>query len=160
MSNMSKDYFCFESESGKISFLAGVIDVLSDNLSIHCNDFNTMDADIFYIPNQDISLLNDAVKKRVHSYYSLLGGLNKPDTIEKLDFRLTKVDSDPAKYIIKNVSEFQKTVRQSKQLIISCSSLIGIYKSQSVFMNQYEHRTKTLIFLAEHMGLSHGDTFL
>lgn len=108
MSNMSKDYSCFESESGKTSFLAGVIDVLSDNLSIHCNDFNTMDADIFYIPNQDISLLNDVVKKRVRSYYSLLGGLNKPDTIEKLDFRLTKVDSDPAKYIMKNVSEFQK----------------------------------------------------
>ena len=60
---MSKEYWCFESESGETSFLAGVVDVLSDNLSLHCTDYNTLDADVFYIPNQDISQLNEAVKK-------------------------------------------------------------------------------------------------
>ena len=78
MCKMSKEYCCFEYESGQTSFLAGIVDVLSDNLSIYCSDFNTMDADIFYIPNQNVTLLNNAVKNRVRRYYSLLGGLNKP----------------------------------------------------------------------------------
>ena len=40
---MSKEYCCFESESGETAFLAGVVDVLSDNLSLHCVDFHTLD---------------------------------------------------------------------------------------------------------------------
>ena len=82
---MSKEYFCFESESGETAFLAGVVDALSDDLSLHCVDFHTLDADVFYAPGQDISLLNEAVKKRLRSYYSTLGGLNRPEEIEKLD---------------------------------------------------------------------------
>ena len=108
MCKMSKEYCCFEYESGQTSFLAGIVDVLSDNLSIYCSDFNTMDADIFYIPNQNVTLLNNAVKNRVRRYYSLLGGLNKPEIIEKLDFRLTKVNIDPAKYMTEIIPEFQK----------------------------------------------------
>ena len=61
--NMSKESYCFEAESVKTAFLAGIVDVLSDNLSRHCVDFNAFDADVFYAPDQDISQLTDAVKR-------------------------------------------------------------------------------------------------
>lgn len=106
---MSKEYWCFESESGETSFLAGVVDVLSDNLSLHCTDYNTLDTDVFYIPNQDISQLNEAVKKRMRSYYSMLGGLNTPEKIEALDFHLIRKDCEPSQYIIDSVKELSKS---------------------------------------------------
>lgn len=106
---MSKDHCCFESESGETAFLAGVVDVLSDNLSLHCIDHNTLDADIFYVPNQDVSQLNEAVKKRMRSYYSLLGGLNKPEKIETLNFHLIRRDCEPAQYLIDTVKELSKS---------------------------------------------------
>ncbi len=82
---MSKEYCCFESESGETAFLAGVVDVLSDNLSLHCVDFHTLDADVFCAPNQDILQLTDAVKKRMLSYFSA-EGLNNTERIRELDF--------------------------------------------------------------------------
>lgn len=107
--NMSKESCCFEAESGKTAFLAGIVDVLSDNLSLHCVDFNDFDADVFYAPDQDISQLTDAVKKRMRSYFSLLGGLNQPEKIEALAFdHLVRVDSDPEQFMIDTVDELGK----------------------------------------------------
>ena len=107
--NMSKEYSCFEDESGKTAFLAGVVDILSDNLSLHCADFNDFDADVFYTPDQDVSQLTDAVKKRMRSYFSLLGCLNQPEKIEALAFdHLVRIDSDPEQFMIDTVDELGK----------------------------------------------------
>lgn len=106
--NMSKEYCCFKSESGETAFLAGVVDVLSDNLSLHCAYSEDLDADIFYTPDQDLSQLTDAVKNRMRSYYSLLGGLNEPEKIEALDFDdLVRVDCNSKSYMTHGVPELR-----------------------------------------------------
>lgn len=59
---MSKDYCGFSNEDGETAFLAGVVDVLSDNLSMALDNTNALDADIFLVVDNNISLLNDAVR--------------------------------------------------------------------------------------------------
>ena len=54
---MSKDYCGFENETGETGFLAGVIDVISDNLGMVLDFAEALDADIFYVKDNDISLL-------------------------------------------------------------------------------------------------------
>ena len=65
---MSKEYYEFENENGDVGFLAGVVDVLSDELTMMCDYGNAMDADIFFAENNDFSALSRAVKNRFHSY--------------------------------------------------------------------------------------------
>lgn len=85
---MSKDYFLFESESGETAYMAGVVDVLSDNLGLCCKYGNALEADLFYVKDNDISLLNDAVKKRLHIYNEKEGHNIPIEKIDKIDFQL------------------------------------------------------------------------
>ncbi len=85
---MSKDYFLFESESGETAYMAGVVDVLSDNLTMHCKFGNALEADIFYIKDNDMSLLNEAVKKRLHTYNEKEGHNISIEKIDKIDLQL------------------------------------------------------------------------
>lgn len=75
---MSKEYWGFENETGDTGFLAGVVDVLSDNLSMLCDFRYDFDADIFYLEDNDVSKLNDVIKSRLH-YYNKRYGVNLPD---------------------------------------------------------------------------------
>lgn len=96
---MSKEYWGFENETGDTGFLAGVVDVLFDNLSMLCDFRYAFDADIFYLEDNDVSKLNDVIKSRLH-YYNKRYGVNLPDEdIDNLNFRLNKsvADSDDAK---------------------------------------------------------------
>lgn len=89
---MSRDYCGFENEDSQTAFLAGVVDVLSDNLSTVCDFVHTLDADIFYVKNEDISSLNSAVKKRLHSYNEKYGENMSYEEIESLDLKLKKIE--------------------------------------------------------------------
>ena len=70
---MSKEYWGFSAEDGETAFLAGVVDVLSDELSLHIEYPQHLDADIFYVEDNDISKLNEAVKARMHTYKDRYG---------------------------------------------------------------------------------------
>lgn len=65
---MSKEYFEFENENGDVGFLAGVVDVLSDELTMMCDYSYAMEADIFFAENNDFSALSRAVQNRFRSY--------------------------------------------------------------------------------------------
>ena len=91
---MGKDYYLFECEKGDTAFLAGVVDVLSGNLGRYVKFGSAIDADIFYVKDNDISLLSDTVKKRLHTYNDK-EGLNIPyEKIQNIDFHLKEVKAD------------------------------------------------------------------
>lgn len=87
---MSKDYYQFENEKGDVAFLIGLVDVISDKLSLVCDFGYTLDADIFPLPDNDVSRLNDIVKKRMHIYKEQLENYDadKIDKINQIDFSL------------------------------------------------------------------------
>lgn len=95
---MSKDYYLFKNEKGDVAFLIGLVDVISDKLSLICDYGYTLNADIYPLPDNDLSLLNDIVKKRIHIYKEQLDNYNA-DKIEQIDFRLRKVETE-------NVNEY------------------------------------------------------
>ncbi|MDE6788307.1 MAG: hypothetical protein K2J47_03185 [Ruminococcus sp.] len=88
---MSKEYWGFEKETGGTGFLAGVVDVLSDNLGMLLDFPYAMDADIFYVKDNDISLLNNLVKNRLH-YYNEIYCCSKieKNKIDSINFDLDK----------------------------------------------------------------------
>ncbi len=103
---MSKDYWLFEKETGDIGFLAGVVDVLSDNLGMLLDYAYALDADVFFVKDNDMSLLNDSVKKRLH-YYNIRYGLHISEKeIDALDFELIKSDADPEKVLCDFISNY------------------------------------------------------
>ncbi len=63
---MSKDYCGFSNEDGETAFLAGVVDVLSDNLSMILDNTNALDADIFLVVDNNI-LIPQNSKRIFHS---------------------------------------------------------------------------------------------
>lgn len=85
---MSKDYFLFESESGETAYMAGVVDVLSDKLAMHCKFPYALEADIFYIKDNDMSSLNETVKKRLHTYNEKEGHNIPVEKIDKINLQL------------------------------------------------------------------------
>lgn len=87
---MSKEYWGFEKETGGTGFLAGVVDVLSDNLGMLLDFPYAMEADIFYVKDNDISLLNDAVKNRLHYYNERYDCKIEKDEIDSINFDLDK----------------------------------------------------------------------
>lgn len=97
--HMSKDYYLFENESGKTSYLAGVVDVLSDNLTMLCDFGYAFEADIFFVENNDFSLLNNSIKKRLNAYNPFYGNNISKNDIDDLDFKLKAVDCDIKKYL-------------------------------------------------------------
>jgi hypothetical protein len=89
---MSKEHGQLKDEDSETAFLVGVIDVLSDNLSLVGDYACALDADVFYIKGGDISLLNSAMKKRLRAYNEI-GGYGVPyEKIESLNITLEKQD--------------------------------------------------------------------
>lgn len=135
---MSKDYFGFSNEDGETAFLAGVVDVLSDELSMFLDDANALDADIFHVEDNDISLLNDAVKKRLHSYKDKYGcsSIITDEKIDAIDIQLQKsylsADAALLDYMKKNSDkkEFEKAVSEFlRNLKWHLGEPIGVYTS-------------------------------
>ncbi len=91
---MSKDYCGFSNEDGETAFLAGVVDVLADELSLFLDRTNALDADIFLVVDNNISLLNDSVKKRLHAYKDKYGcsSIITDEKIDAIDIQLKKSD--------------------------------------------------------------------
>lgn len=123
---MSKDYCGFSNEGGETAFLAGVVDVLSDELSMFLDYAYALDADIFHVEDNNISLLNDAVKKRLHSYKDKYGcsSIITDEKTDAIDIQLQKsyLSADAAlldymkknsdkKEIEKAVSEFLRNLK-------------------------------------------------
>ena len=94
---MSKDYLTFANETGTTAFLAGVVDVLSDNLQMILDFSYSLDVDIFYVEGNDLSLLNDSLKKRLLCYKQYYGGNTSEDKINALDFPSNIVTPLPSK---------------------------------------------------------------
>ena len=117
---MSKDYCGFSNEDGETAFLAGVVDVLSDELSMFLDYANALDADIFHVEDNNISLLNDAVKKRLHSYKDKYGcsSIITDEKIDAIDIQLQKsylsADAALLDYMKKNSDkkEIEKAVSE------------------------------------------------
>lgn len=91
---MSRDYWLFEGENPETAYMAGVVDVLGDNLSMVCDFPYTLDVDIFFVKDNDLSALDSTIKKRLHAYNEKEGHQISPDKIDALDFHLEKVDTN------------------------------------------------------------------
>lgn len=103
---MSKNHLAFVNETGKTAFLAGVVDVLSDNLQIVLDFSYAIDIDIFYIKDSNLSLLNDSVKKRLLCYKQYDGFNISEDKINALNFKLTKINTDVHDFICEQLKSF------------------------------------------------------
>lgn len=86
-----KHIFHIKNEKGDVAFLIGLVDVISDKLSLVCDFGYTLDADIFPLPDNDVSRLNDIVKKRMHIYKEQLENYDA-DKIDQIDFSLKQAD--------------------------------------------------------------------
>ncbi|MDE6501211.1 MAG: hypothetical protein K2L10_03935 [Ruminococcus sp.] len=103
---MGKEYWNFENEKGDTGFLAGVVDVLSSNLSMLCDYGYAFETDIFRIENNDISNINEIIKKRLHGY-NITDGINlQEDYINGLNLQLEKVNTDAEKILCDMISEY------------------------------------------------------
>lgn len=135
---MGKEYWGFENETGDTGFLAGVVDVLSDNLSMLCDFYYAFDADIFHLENNDFSKLNDVIKKRLH-YYNKRYGVNLPEEyINGLNLQLEKVNNDAEKILCDTISQYssEKDISEKvgeffRQLNWYLQKPIGIYVDKS-----------------------------
>lgn len=102
---MGKEYYCFENEKGDIGFLAGVLDVLAGNLP-QPDFFYAFEADIFRIENNDVSDINETIKKRLH-HYNIVDGRNIPEEyIDRLNLQLEKVNTDAEKILCDMISQY------------------------------------------------------
>ena len=97
---MSKDHFLFVEERAETAYLAGAVDVLSDRLEMCCEYGNALDADVFYVKDNDLSVLDDAVKKRLHSYKDKWGLRIPESRIDSICFDLKKVRSSDVKSVL------------------------------------------------------------
>ena len=95
---MSKEYWGFDTEKEQTCFLAGVVDVLSDELSLSCRGFTTLDADIFFIEDGDISKLEESFKKRLLSYMRCYSYYTADD-VNSLRLGLKRHDCDIGQYL-------------------------------------------------------------
>ena len=103
---MSKDYLTFANETGTTAFLAGVVDVLSDNLQMILDFSYSLDVDIFYVEGNDLSLLNDSLKKRLLFYKQYYGGNTSEDKINALDFQLTEINTDIHSFVSEQLKAY------------------------------------------------------
>jgi len=113
---MSKDYCGFENETGETGFLAGIVDVLSDNLGMILDYSYALDADIFYVKDNDISLLNDSVKKRLHDYKQKYGLTVPEEKIDILDFQLKEINTDVYNFICSQMKKYSSNDRLSDEV--------------------------------------------
>lgn len=113
---MSKEYWGFEQETGETGFLAGVVDVLSDNLGMLLDSPYAMDADIFYVKDNDISLLNYAVKKRLHHYNEIYDCKFEKDEIDSINFDLDKHEFFSNEVLAGQISSFSSSKKISEKV--------------------------------------------
>lgn len=107
---MSKDHLTFINETGETAFLAGVVDVLSDKLQMVLDFSYAIDVDIFRVENNDLSLLNDSVKKRLlyynKYYYDGLNNNISDDRINALNFQLTEINTDVHDFVCEQLKAY------------------------------------------------------
>ena len=113
---MSKEYWGFEKETGGTGFLAGVVDVLSDNLEMLLDFHYAMDADIFYIKDNDISLLNRSVKKRLHYYNEKYGCKIEKDKINSINFEFDKHEFVSNEILARQISAYSSSREISEKV--------------------------------------------
>lgn len=115
---MSKESWLFEGEDGQTAFLAGVVDCLSESLSMICDFGFTLDADIFYIKDNDFSVLNETIKKRLHTYSTINYWDSEKkeytiditdEEIDSLSFKLYIADYDVKKYLCERFSQYSSS---------------------------------------------------
>ncbi len=102
---MSKDYYLFENESGETAYLAGIVEVLSNNLSLVCDFGYSFEVDIFYMKDNDFNYLENSLKKRFYSYTSQ-GGRTTIKDIDKLNFKFDILKTDVKKYVFNAFSKY------------------------------------------------------
>ena len=102
---MSKDHLTIENEPWEAAFYAGIVDVLSDRLDGILDYSNNVEADVFYFKGNDLSLLNDFVKKRL-LYYGRRDSDVWKDGINALDFQLKEVQTDVNKYLYEKLKPY------------------------------------------------------
>ena len=113
---MSKEHTDFINETGEVGFLAGIVDVISDNLEIILDFGYSLDADIFYIKNNDISLLNNTIKKRLKYYNKNLGNTVSEEKINALDFQLEELKTDVHKFICNQMKQYSSSNKLSNEI--------------------------------------------
>lgn len=106
---MSKEYYQFKNEKGDTAFLIGLVDYISDRLTLACDYGYSLDVDIFPVPNNDLSLLSDVVKKRIHLYSEQVGNIDE-DKINTINFNLKRIDgSDIGEYIHSKMKKYSSS---------------------------------------------------
>lgn len=113
---MSKEYWSFEKETGETAFLAGVVDVLSDNLEMLLDFGYAMDIDIFHIKDNDISLLNNSVKNRLHFYNEKDGCKIEKNKIDSISFELDKYNFVSSEYLAGQISSYSSSKEISEKV--------------------------------------------
>ena len=96
---MCKEYLTIENEPWETAFLSGAVDVLAERLDDILDYPNDIAADVFYVKDNDMSLLNDTVKKRLRYYCRQTDDDDLKNAIETLDLRLREVKTDVHSFI-------------------------------------------------------------
>lgn len=137
---MSKEYWGFENEKGDTAFLAGVVDVLTNNLP-HCDCGYTFEADIFQVEDNDISHINDTIKKRLHYYNKRYGGNLTVEYIDGLDLQLQKLNANPEKILCDIFSSYSsaKDITEKVEEFFRCLDFY-IQKPTGVYTAKYSNR--------------------
>ncbi len=112
---MSREYWTLKGESGETAFLAGVVDVLSDTLSLVCDFTSAFNADIFYIPGNDLALLDDTVKRRLNIYHRYQeNSYVKQSDIDRIHFDLEKTEEDITEYVCHSFQKYSSSPKLKK----------------------------------------------
>ena len=112
---MSREYWTLKGESGETAFLAGVVDVLSDTLSLVCDFTSAFDADIFYIPGNDLALLDDTVKRRLNIYHRYQeNSYIRQSDIDRIHFDLEKTEEDITEYVCHSFQKYSSSPKLKK----------------------------------------------
>ena len=113
---MSKEYYGFENARGETGFLAGVVDVISDELGMVLDFGYALDADIFYIKDNDTMLLNDSVKRRMHCYNQRYGCNIPVEEIDSIDLKLDEIKTDVGVFVLQQIKEYSSSDKLSDEV--------------------------------------------
>ena len=143
---MSKDLYNIESEPREAAFYSGALDVLAMRVEKLFDYGDSVDADIFYVRDNDLSLLNDSVKTRLKYYMRGTASPDDLDDIDSLDFKLTRTETDVHSFICEYFRPYCSSDKLSdtvKELLDYLSSKLGeplcIYQQTSM-MDQPKDR--------------------
>ena len=169
---MSKDYLAFVNETGETAFLAGVVDILSDNLQMILDFSYAVDVDIFRVENNDRSHLSDSVKKRLlyynKYYYKGLNNNISEDKINALNFQLTEINTDVHKFICEQLKAYCSGDKLSDAITEFLNNLnwhlqkpLCIYKPERMPDKNIDILGKTYMYVAwNYFFISYYDYFV